>query len=164
MKTKADILAELMHPNPDHDFGGRVLKNYLSWEEAQPFLTKEEIAKVWVPDVQWLQKPLTREGIIADLDYFLEEIAWPKVKGHRSISASLNLVTVSAVLWILDDAAVCNAFEEAPYPMFGAPRLKVVSDAYGIDLPEGEGVQRQMLGKPCYRGCENCGDIEEGDV
>ena len=155
MRTEADIFAELRAPSQGGSLDLDVLLRHLAWEDARPFLTDAEIAMVWVPEVQWPKKQLTRKHVIVELDYALEA-AWDRVSGHRGISASLSLLTMRSFLWLLDDAAVLAAFEAAPYPMYGAPKLAVLCQAYDLPLPEEESMQNMIQGFSCCEsGCES---------
>ena len=145
MKTEEDILALLRSKEPGATLDAYVLLRHLSWEVAKPFLTPAEISAVWVPEAQWPKMGLTSEEVIADLEWAMDA-AWERVEGHRGVSASMSLPTIASFLWLLEDAEVIAAFEAAPYPKYGAPKLAVVAKAYGFEIPEFENVQAMIKG------------------
>lgn len=84
-----------------------------------------------------------------------------KAVNHREISAGRSIEKLAEWLWVLDDADLIERFEAAPYPQYGAPKLRVLEDAWlggQHDYAADEKWWRMRAGEPCSLACvEGCG-------
>ena len=106
---------------------------------------------------EWTSTPLTRDAVIAAMaDY--SDHAWCKVEDHRGLSANRSVDRFRAWVWLLGDDAVLEQFESAGYAQYGAPKLAVACEAYGVPIRQGAAIQNMIAGRPCEPHCDmGCG-------
>lgn len=84
-----------------------------------------------------------------------------KAVDHRGISAGRSIEKLAEWLWVLDDADLIERFEAADYPQYGAPKLRVLEDAWlgGQHDYAGDAHWRRMRqGLRCRDNCDDgCG-------
>lgn len=113
------------------------------------------------PDSDW---PET-----VDLDQTMRNyltFAIGKALGHRGISAYRSIEKFDVWVWCLADQDLADRFESADYQQYGAPKLQVLVDHFGLGtLPEEirtaldtEEWRRMSTGQFCVADCrEGCG-------
>ena len=111
---------------------------------------------------------IVQEGVTADGWHEVDvektareylKFAVGKVADHRGISASRSVEKFTEWLWVLDDADLSRRFEEAEYSPYGAPKLAVLAEAWGIRTSEmdSEAWSRMSKGMNCTDDCrEGC--------
>jgi hypothetical protein len=133
-------------------FGSRkaVLVPALDYEHAREFLKAEITEKEWPPIP-------SRDKLLADArEYFA--FALGKIRDHRGISASRSVDKLTEFAWLLGRDDVVAAMEAADYSQYGAPKVKVFADGFGLDWPESQDMTRMAAGEPCTPDCEEgCG-------
>lgn len=154
MRTQAEILArldvlrsEILHFGPD------VLVEYLTYENARPFVNDD------VNEAKWQSAVGTQDHAraLADLTAYMD-FAWRKVEDHRGLSANRSVQKLTEWSWLLGRDDVVAAVEAAPYPQYGAPKLLVVCKAFDLSIPVAYWAARMMNGDPCSDNCEmGCG-------
>ena len=73
-------------------------------------------------------------------------------------AAGRSVEKFTAWVWLLGDDHTLKQIESEPYAQYGAPKLKVVCDAYGFGMPTDTALLRMTEGLPCQPGCsEGCG-------
>jgi len=130
-------------------FGREVLVPFLDYDHAKPFLVPDVTAEAWKPT------PLDDATVRRELASYME-FAWEKAEGHRGISAGRSIQKLTEWVWLLGDDATLAAIEAAEYPMYGCPKLAVISRAYNLPIPDREAVQRMIVGRSCSAGCLGC--------
>jgi hypothetical protein len=133
-------------------FTVEALIGYLDLAHAKEFLKPTAKAKA----EEWKQDPI--EGVLKELADYMA-FAWGKVEDHRGISAGRSVQKCSAWAWLLGREDVYEyANNDDHYAQYGAPALKHICEAFGLPVPQDEGVQRMCEGLPCHDGCESgCG-------
>jgi hypothetical protein len=112
------------------------------------------------PDADWndVDLPATIR------DYLVFAVG--KALGHRGISAYRSIEKFDVWVWCLGDQDLADRFESASYPQYGAPKLQVLVEHFGLgNLPEEartaldtEEWRRMTRGEFCTADCrEGCG-------
>jgi hypothetical protein len=157
MRTETEILTHL-EKLQKHDlfgFGTSVLITYLPFEKVKRFLNADVTAESWTKDSFPL--PLTREAVMKEFANYMA-FAWSKVQDHRGLSAQRSIQKLSAWAWLLGNDACVEKVTETDYAQYGAPKLKVICDAFGLPVPDDEPTRNMIVGKPCRSDCdEGCG-------
>lgn len=147
-RTQAEIL-ERMKAVADEDYLGfkrEALVTALDFEHAKPFLRDDVTADGW--------EQIDPEK--AAKAYY--EFALGKIDNHRGISAGRSIDKLTEYAWLMGRDDVVEAMSAAPYPQYGAPKVKAFADLLGLEWPEDEGMQRMARGLPCEPGCQiGCG-------
>lgn len=154
MRTEQEIVARIeSEKSKMFSFVGEALFQFLSFDVAKPML------KEGITEEQWResQAPCTRERVLQELREYME-FAWGKAHDHRGLSANRSVDKLSAWVWLLGDDETVAKVEATDYPNYGAPKLKVICDAYGFPIPDDEATQNMIAGRPCEPGCgQGCG-------
>lgn len=84
------------------------------------------------------------------------EFAITKAVNHRGLSANRSIMKLGEMVWCLGDDALTDRFEKADYEQYGAPKLAVLAEAWGLatDAMQTEAWQRMATGQPCHEGCD----------
>jgi hypothetical protein len=161
MKTQDEIVQKFKEVQAEErffDFRPDVLASCLDFEHAQEFLKPEVTAEDWATDA-WLDEDRVRQEL---REYM--EFAWGKVEDHRGLSANRAISKVWAMLWVLEENEALAAFDAAPFPQYGAPKLRAACEKVGLPMPETERARRMSEGLQCrkpddpYYPCdEGCG-------
>ncbi len=129
--------------------------NYLDLEYAKPLL-KEEAYNKYVSDGTWVAKPLDEATVKAEMAEYMRTYGWDKALSHRGISASRTIEKMLA--WILGDVEGAELVNAAPYENYGCPKLKVICERYGFEIPDHPALKNMSEGKECEpHCCAGCG-------
>lgn len=149
-KTQAEILARFNELGADDYFGFRreALLEAMDFDTAMSagLVGSDTSAAEWgAPDVKG-----TASAYL--------EFAIGKAAGHRGISASRSIEKLGEWVWCLGDAELDERFVDAPYPSYGAPKLELLAQAWGVAHParETEEWRRMAAGELCSPGCGGC--------
>ncbi len=134
MKTPAEIVVELKriaNGEVSDFFGSRAgdLVEHLEFEQAREFLKPEGTAE------EWKAKPLTREGVEAEMREYLS-FAWDKANNCRGLSASRSMDHFSTWLWMIGDPELTSGFDAIEYEHYGKEKLIYISEKVGFDWKE----------------------------
>lgn len=155
MRTQDEIVAKIEASAGFLDFTGEVLKPYLDFEHAKPYLNPGTTPEQW-EDAR--EKDHGDNAIRAALAEYMA-FAWGKVEDHRGISASRSVDKCSAWAWLLAGDDIAREIDAAGYAQYGAPKLAVICQRFGLPIPQSEEVQRMIGGQPCVPGCDGgCGE------
>lgn len=83
-----------------------------------------------------------------------------KAVNHRGLSAGRSIEKLEEWLWVLGDEATLNAFVDAAYPQYGAPKLEVLVQAWSVEheYAHDSHWHRMAVGYPCHSMCDRgCG-------
>lgn len=91
-----------------------------------------------------------------------------KAVNHRGLSAGRSIEKLGEWLWVLGDEALLERFELAPYAQYGAPKLALLVEEWGMqlyaedklteELFDVDSWQRMVRSEPCHPGCNRgCG-------
>ena len=162
MRTQEEIVERMKAVAGDDMFGfsQSVLLDALDYEHAKPHLKEDVTPEQWAEREHGVYGgkeqvgPLLAEDRLkqAALDYL--KFAWGKADDHRGISAGRSVQKLTEYCWLLGHDV--KVIEEADYPMYGCPQLKVISGLLGADLPTEPALVRMMEGSPCSEGCSGC--------
>lgn len=128
MRTVKEIIAYGNEHSDFIPFAKEALLDFLSFEEAQPWL-KEDAA----PDDWHQPTERTVERAIDALTEYMGRIALDKAVNHRSISASRSIDKIRAWLWLAGDDEGVELMDRTAYENYGAPKLLTVCERLGID-------------------------------
>jgi hypothetical protein len=121
------------------------------------------------PSVEDLLTDPNTEWRTVDLDKTMRDylaFSVGKALGHRGISAVRSHEKFQVWLWCLNDQDLTDRFESAPYPQYGAPKLHVLVDHFGLETLSKETFaavsspewQNMIQGEHCLPNCqEGCG-------
>lgn len=155
LRTPEEIVVEIKASRGFLDFTLDALLHYLPFEHAREFLKEGTTAAEWAEATKSTDR--TVEGVMAEARAYAA-FAWSKVEDHRGISASRSIDKMSAWVWLLSDDDLLAKVEAAPYPQYGAPKLKAICEGLGFPVPDSKEIDRMCKGKACHRGCANgCG-------
>ncbi len=116
-------------------FGEAVLIDYLTYENAIPYLTEEYKEKVNKKGEKWRQITNVKEAAQDFLDYMV--FAWGKAENQRGLSASRSIIKLGAWLWLLGREDLSELINnEDLYNPYGAPALIAVCDNMGIKVSD----------------------------
>lgn len=124
-RMSAEIFA---HAQAADDFLGwarEVLLPYCDYETALPLLNEGVTAEDWFLG---MNDP-AKVGEAAR-DYY--EFALGKIADERGISAERSVIKLREYAWLMGRDDVVAAMDEAPYPMYGAPKVAVFGEAFGF--------------------------------
>jgi hypothetical protein len=150
VRAQDEILARIRAAERVDVFGFAwdILFAALDYDHAKPFLMDGTTKEQW-------------PGIAGDIAVKKDalaylEFAWGKAEEHRGISADRSVTKLTEYCWLLGlDVA---RIEAAPYPQYGCPKLKVVSELLGAVLPTSPELLRMMNGDCCVPACDSgCG-------
>lgn len=151
MRTAAEIVQRIKESKSFFGFEQEALIPYLTFEQARPFLKSEAKSEEWKPF------PLTEESVRAEMAAYML-FAWEKALDHRGLSAGRSVEKLSAWIWLLGDDVCLSLVEAAEHTNYGAPKLQVICDAFGLPMPDDEAARRMARGLPCRDDCdEGCG-------
>lgn len=159
MKTQEEILARIAKVKPDDFFGFEtyVLIDALEYENAKPFLKEGTPRESWcftqVDDADGgsLVHPYATDEHCRKNAISYLRFAWSKADGHRGLSANRSVAKLTSYCWLLGYDV--KAIEDAPYPSYGCPKLKVVAELLGQPLPTDPALVNMMEGRPCEANC-----------
>lgn len=166
MRTPSEIKEELLvqRSQPSGGFGGgfgnefwtEVCCRYLSYDDIQAFYrTAEKDPTSGLTRAVWEdhQHELSDAVVLSDMRTYMAEYGWPKAVGHRGISASRTVTKMDAWAWLLGRDDVRAAMAQAPYAMYGAPKLLRVCTLLGFPIPTGGDdakiASAMAAGQPC---------------
>jgi hypothetical protein len=150
VKRTQDEIAERIRAVKDSDFFGfrrEVLLDALDFEHARPFLVEGATSTDWrqVTEVEQAAR-----------DYYA--FALDKIRDHRGISASRSVDKLTEYAWLLGRDDVVAAMDAAPYPQYGAPKVKAFADGFELAWPDSDDMTRMANGESCTPTCdEGCG-------
>jgi hypothetical protein len=163
MKTQHEIVAQIRSgkalDEDDEDVFGfttEVFIDFLDYEHAREFLKPDVTAEDWNKNTL----ALTEQNVRAEMAKYMA-FAWGKVVDHRGISAGRSVLKMCAWLWILGDEETLSAVRAASYENYGAPKLLIICERLGFEVPDDdEDARRMARGLKCTRG-DGCGCGEE---
>jgi len=138
-----------IHDSGDDFFGFRqeALAEAMEFDTVVDMLKEGATAEDWtVPDVKKTAR-----------DYL--EFAIGKATDHRGISAERSIDKLREWLWCLGDDELLQRFESAEYEQYGAPKLLVLAEAWGVSTEDMDSTEWQRMSKgipcsdTCYEGC-----------
>ncbi len=116
------------------DFKSEVLVNYLTFEDAKPYLSEEFRKEIESGSGQWQQITSIEKCVAEFLNYM--EFAWGKAQDRRGISASRNIDKLGMWLWIMNREDLQEILDDDDlYNPYGAPALVEVCNQLGIEVP-----------------------------
>lgn len=137
-------------------FAHGVLLEYLTYENAKEHLVEGTTEEQWKEATKDIVA--TDEGIKNEALVYLV-FAWDKASNHRGLSAGRSVQKMTEYMWLLgkDDVLEKVKTEAVGYKQYGAPILKLFSEALGAPIPDSKDMVNMMAGKPCrpdcYKGC-----------
>lgn len=152
-RSQDEILARFRSVTDDDAWGFRreVITDAMTLATLQaafPAHDPEKIAAAWEPtDVE--------DHARIYLDFAIE-----KILDHRSLSADRSVLKLREYAWVLGRDDVVDAMDAAPYPQYGAPKVKAFADGMGWPWPDDSvELKRVAAGQLCDpAGCEmGCG-------
>lgn len=156
MRTQDEIVARY-DAVKDGDFMGfraEVLLVRLDWEHVSKYLKPTAERGDW----DETKEGTDDEHVSLELAGYLD-FAWGKARDHRGISAERSVQKLTDLVWLLGRDDVLEQIDAAGYAQYGAPKLKVISEAFGLPMPDSPDIVRMMAGLECDpTGCESgCG-------
>lgn len=125
---------ELQNSGEIFDFRPEVLINYLSFENAKPYLKEEYVKQVESGKERWEQIATIEKCAEEFLDYM--KFVWGKAEDKRGISASRSVQKLGMWLWIMNRDDLRRIIEDDDlYDPYGAPALIEVCNQMGIKVP-----------------------------
>lgn len=95
-----------------------------------PYQRMKEILGNALAESEWTH--LARdEAAVKDRMRRYMDFAWDKANNQRGLSAQRSIVHMSTWLWLLGRDAAAEQIHE--YDMYGKPRLRAISEAFGWD-------------------------------
>jgi hypothetical protein len=157
MKTQEEVRARLDDPKfREEDFLGfatEALAQFLDWDHIQGIIKPEATREEWERDIL----PLTEQAVLKEMSEYME-FAWGKVIDHRGISASRSIDKMRAWLWLLDDRDTLAKVDFVGYENYGAPKLNVICQRYGLPIPDDDWARNMIRGFKCRPDCvDGCG-------
>jgi len=151
MRTPEEIVKAIKANTSILGFYADTLLPYLEFATAKEFL------KEGAQESGWAQRPLTREHVIVEMrDY--ADFGWGKIEDHRGISANRTVGRMEAWLWVLGDDETLVEIKAAGYAQYGAPKLALVCNKYGLKIPRSNRIDNMIEGRSCQDRCmEGCG-------
>lgn len=128
MRTQEEILARIESVKQDDVFGFQRsdLIEFLTFENAKPFLVKEYVAQVEAGEIKYEQQT-DPVAIIRDYMAF----AWDKANDRRGLSAMRTMEHMQTWLWLAGEDVLANKCKH--YNYYGKPQLVEICEKYGID-------------------------------
>lgn len=154
MRTQDEIAKRMRESTSMFGFEREVMFEYLDLEHAKEFM-KEEARAEFEAGKEWAHKEPTNDIVLADMKDYMK-FGWSKVEDHRGISANRTIEKMSVWAWLLGDEELIKKIEDAPYPQYGAPKLKAICEHLGWSMPDGEAVRNMANGEHCGADYE-CG-------
>lgn len=133
-------------PHDGMGFKREVLLDYLDFEHARPYLKDDATQQEW-------DQAHSRETLRQAAEGYYD-FALGKIEDHRGLSAMRSVDKLETYAWLLGRDDVVQAMSEAPYPQYGAPRVKAYADGLGLLWPIDELYTRMAAGQPCEDDCE----------
>jgi hypothetical protein len=127
MRTQEEIMERF--GKADDLFGTQKgdLIDYMTFENAKPYLQEEYVAKVENGEEKWEMKTDSKKEILEYLDF-----AYDKAEGERGLSAGRSMLHFRTWIWLDDEAfynEVINLIDN--YTNYGIPALNEISKRYG---------------------------------
>ncbi|WP_181871448.1 hypothetical protein [Sphaerisporangium album] len=147
-RTQDEIVTRIHAVGETDLFGFRteVLAAALDFEHVREFL------KDGVTETDWHQVT-DREN--AAREYY--QFALGKIRHHRGLSAERSVLKLAEHAWLLGQDDVVAAMDEAPYPPYGAPKVRAFAQGFDLVWPGDAEMTRMAAGEPCTPGCvEGC--------
>jgi len=137
LKSEEEILERFKREEESDsfmNFGLETLMDFLSFENAKPFLLDEYVKKCEEGKEEWSQVITIKETAQDFLDYMV--FAWKKAQDERGISAGRSVQKLATWLWIMNREDLSELIEkESLYNPYGAPALIEVCDKMNIAVP-----------------------------
>lgn len=106
---------------------------YMSFEEATPYLNDEYIKKVEEGEETWDYKEYIPDRIIEDIKDYLP-FAWDKANNCRGISAWRSILHFQNWFYMLGDKDIDKLVDTiGDYSYYGKPQLVLISELVGFD-------------------------------
>lgn len=123
MKAQEEILNRMKEVEPNDFFGFQRsdLLDYLTYENAKPFLKDGVSADEWKPE-----EKSPREKMVEYLEF-----AWGKAKDRRGLSASRSMDHYTSWLWLDGDEELHKTLSN--YTDYGKPQLIKICKYLGVD-------------------------------
>ena len=154
MRTFKEIQERCNNTESFFGFDVEVLILYLPYRYAKSFLKEGVTSNEWEKDCYI---KLKRDTVLKEMKEYME-FAWGKIEDHRGLSASRSIEKMEAWVWLLGDDKVLGEMKAVNYKNYGAPKLKVICDAYGFFVPQNIMVQNMIKSlrclPDCNQGCE----------
>lgn len=127
MRTQEEIMERF--EKADDLFGTQKgdLIDYMTFENAKPYLQEEYVAKVENGEEKWEMKTDPKKEILEYLDF-----AYDKAEGERGLSAGRSMLHFRTWIWLDDESfynEVINLIDN--YTNYGIPALNRISKRYG---------------------------------
>lgn len=151
-RTQDEIAARVREIQEGDLFGWRleVLLPALDFEHAREFLKPEATKE------RWEEARHGNDLEAAAKSYY--DFAIGKIRDHRGISAERSVLKLTEFAWLLGRDDVIAAMDAAPYPEYGAPKVKAFGQGLGLAWPDEPALTRMAAGEPCRTVCmEGCG-------
>ena len=149
-------IKELRHSNDDiFGFRFEALIPFLPFKYAREFLKEDIDEEKWKPT----HIEPTRLNILKEIEEYIE-FAWDKVENHRGLSADRSVTKIATWLWLLGESEddFLRKYEITGYAQYGAPKLALVCNTFGFNIPGSPEIRRMIQGLPCCPDCsEGCG-------
>lgn len=127
MRTQKEIMERF--EKADDLFGTQKgdLIDYMTFENAKPYLQEKYSAKVESGEEKWEMKTDPKKEILDYLDF-----AYDKAEGERGLSAGRSMLHFKTWIW-LDDKLFYNEVIDLidNYTNYGIPALDKISEHYG---------------------------------
>jgi hypothetical protein len=152
-RSQDEIVARIAEmADTDHDlfgFAREVLVGALDFEHATT------VYKAMMPRTWWNTTQPT-DFVDEAFDYL--DFAVVKIGAHRGVPAGRSVVKLAEYAWLLGRDDIVTAMDAAPYPQYGAPKVKAFADGMGWAWPDDADLVRMAQGLPCELGCPaGCG-------
>ena len=127
MRTQEEIMTRF--EKADDLFGTQKgdLIDYMTFENAKPYLQEEYVSKVESGEEKWEIKTDPKKEILEYLDF-----AYDKAKGERGLSAGRSMLHFRTWIWLDDEKfynEIINLIDN--YTNYGIPALDKISEHYG---------------------------------
>lgn len=117
------------------EFRKEVLLDYLSFENAKPYLNKSYVEEVESGKKVWDIITNIEETLQDFLDYM--NFAWGKAEDERGISATRSVQKLEMWLWLLGREDLAKIIrDDSLYNPYGAPALIAVCNKLDIKVPK----------------------------
>lgn len=157
MRTQEEIAQRMRDSASMFGFEREIFVGFLDLKHAKEFLKDEAVAEYESGSKKWDYKDPTRENVLAEMKEYMA-FGWEKVDDHRGLSANRTIEKMQAWAWVLGDDELMKKIEDAPYPQYGAPKLKAICDHLDWSMPDSESIRNMANGEHCGAdyGC-GCG-------
>lgn len=129
--TQEKILQKIKeHENDMFGFISSGLVDFLTFENAKPYLHEKYIKKVEKGKEKWKPKPATKKQALKEIKDYMD-FAWDKANNCRGLSAGRSLEHMRAWLFIAGDEELSDKIAEHTH--YGKPQLRAICEKYDID-------------------------------